>query len=473
MAVNLAELALASWLATEEAERQKEVVTCRNYYDGLQDTFLSDRLQEFLNASDEYEFSLNICRTIVDAVVERMVITGVDTTEQTDMQPLAEWANEVWAASRFDLLYEAVHEAMLRDGEYFVMVDWDIDAAQPRFVLHPRYTSSEYDGDNFGCKAHYPDDDTNQPLQSISKRWIETIDNAGKTRARLTQYFPDRVEKYQLVSGGWEPYQDEGDTSWPIPWRDASGDPLGIPWVHFRNTPDLRSELWDAIPIQKGINKTLIDLLAAADMTGFQIYVALGWIPTTDGQPLASDSSNMATVEPGVILGTTKDAGGASFQAIAPSDLRPLIDTIQSQIGWLAITTSTPESRLSFTRQIAAEGTLKEQNEGLFAKVRRRRKLADACWRDAFEIARRMANYYGGAGLSEDVAFVIQWEPVQSRDTEDERAEWQVKKDLGVPLEVIWAEMGYTFEQIQQMKETEEYQGRMALQGALMGSDAG
>lgn len=473
MAVNLAELAFASWLAKEEVERQKEVVTCRNYYDGLQDTFLTDRLKEFLNANDKYEFNLNVCRVVVDSVVERMVITGIDTTEQGDAQPLAEWGNDVWEASRLDLLYEAAHEAMLRDGEYFVMIDWDVEAAVPRFILHPRYTSSEQDGDNYGCKAHYPDDDTNQPLQSVSKRWIETLDNRGKTQHRLTQYFPDRVEKYVLVSGGWEPYQDEGDAGWPLRWVDGQGRPLGIPVIHFRNTPDLRSELWDAIPVQKGINKTLIDLLAAADMTGFQFYVALGWIPTTDGQPLAADGSNMATVSPGVLLGSTKDAGGASFQAITAADLRPLIDTIQSQIGWLAITTSTPESRLSFTRQIAAEGTLKEQNEGLFAKVRRRRKLADACWRDAFDMARKLANYYGNSGLPEEDAFVMQWEPVQTRDTEDERDEWRVKRELGVPLEVIWAEMGYTFDQIETMKKTEEYQGRMALQGALIGANEG
>lgn len=473
MAVDVADLAFLSWLAAEETERQKEVLTCRNYYDGLQDTFLSDRLQEFLNASDQYEFSLNLCRTVVDAVAERLIITGIDTTEQGDEQVLADWANVVWEKSRLDLLYESVHEGQLRDGEYFVMVDWDADNDLPRFTLHPRYTDATVDGDNYGCKAHYPDDDTNRPLELVSKRWIETIDASGKTRRRLNLYFPDRVEKYEWRGGDWQPFSDEGDGTWPIRWVDGRGVPLGIPWLHFRNTPDLRSELWDAIPVQKAINKTLIDLLASADMTGFQLFVALGWIPTSDGQPLKSDASNVATIEPGTILGTTRAAGETSFQAIPPGDLRPLIDTIQSQIGWLAIVTSTPESRLSFTRQIAAEGTLKEQNEGLFAKVRRRRKLANANWIDGFDMARKLANFYGNVGLPEDPEFIIQWEPVQARDTEDERAEWQVKKELGVPLEVIWAEMGYTYEQIEQMKQTEEFQGRMALQGALLGSDNG
>lgn len=471
MAVNLAEMAFASWLAAEETARQEAVITTRNYYEGDQDTFLTDRLKEFLNATDDNEFNLNICRTVVDAVAERMIISGVDTTESGDVQPLNEWANAVWEYNRLDLLYESAHEGVLRDGEYFVMVDWDDDAKMPRMTLHPRYTDATVGGDNFGCKAHYPDDDTNQSMLCLSKRWIEDL-GAGKTRNRMTLYYPDKIEKYEW-RGDWIAYSEEDGGQWPIPFRDISGKPLGIIGLHFRNTPDLRSELWDAIPMQKAINKALIDLLAAGDMTGFQIFVALGWIPTTDGEPLKSDSSNMATLGPGQLIGTTRTPSEASFQAVPPGDLRPLIDLMQSLIGWLAVITSTPESRLSFTRQIAAEGTLKEQNEGLFAKVRRRRKMVDATWKDAFEMARKLANVYGAAGLPDNETVFLQWEPVQSRDTEDERQEWQVKKEMGVPLETIWAEMGYSQEQIEGMKETEEYQARMTLQAALMGSEDG
>jgi len=474
MAINLAKLAFAAWQATEEQAKQKGVVQCRHYYDGEQDTYLSDRLKEFLNAKDSYEFNLNLCRTIVNAVAERLIINGLDTTEEGDAQPVAEWANAVWEASRLDLLADTVHEGALRDGEYFLMVDWDADTGLPRFTPHPRYAASTAGGDNFGCKAHYPDDDTSQPMLNASKRWIENL-GQGKTRNRLNLYFPDRVEKYELRGGGWQPFQDEGDGRWPLPWVDATGKALGIPVIHFRNTPDLRSEIWDAIPVQKAINKGLIDLLGNADLTGFQMYVALGFIPTSDGQPLKADASNMATVGPGQMFGTTRPANEASFQTVPSGDLRPLIDMIQSLIGWLAVITSTPESRLSFTRQIAAEGTLQEQNEGLFAKVRKRQRLYDAAWRDALDMARRVANVYGGAGLEEAVRFVVQWEPVQARDTEDERDEWRAKKELGVPLQQIWSEMGYSREEIEAMMETPEYQARqqmMAL-GMTAGDEAG
>lgn len=470
MAVNPAELAFAAWMAAEERARQKAVVQCRHYYDGEQDTYLTDRLKEFLNAKDSYEFNLNLCRTIVNAVGERLIINGLDTTEDGETQPVAEWANTVWDASRLDLLADTVHEGALRDGEYFLMVDWDGEKGLPRFTPHQRYADGTVDGDNFGCKAHYPDDDTSQPMLNASKRWIENLGN-GKTRSRLTLYFPNRVEKYELRGGAWQPFQDEGDGRWPLPWVDGTGKPLGIPVIHFRNTPDLRSEIWDAIPVQKAINKGLIDLLGNADLTGFQMYVALGFIPTSDGAPLKADGSNMATVGPGQMFGTTRAANEAAFQTVPSGDLRPLIDMMQSLIGWLAVITSTPESRLSFTRQIAAEGTLQEQNEGLFAKVRKRQRLFDASWRDALDMARKVGNVYGSAGLDEEPRFVVQWEEVQARDTQDQRDEWKVKRELGIPESRIWMEMGYSTQEIEMMQASPEYKARVQMMSLGLGPE--
>ena len=279
----------------------------------------------------------------------------------------------------------------------------------------------------------------------------------GKARQRMTLYYADRVEKYELVSQAPKPIQDEGDAGWPIPWVGR------IPVIHFRNTNDLRPEHWDAIPVQKGINKTLVDLLASADLTAFQIYVALGWIPTTDGKAPAENGSNWLALEPGQIIGTPKSRQDVDFKAIPGDDLRPLLDLLMTLISGLAVVSSTPESRVSFTRQIAAEGTLKEQNEGLFAKVRRRQAMFDQAWVEAFTVARLLANMFGEAGLDEAVELIGSWDPIQARDTQDERDEWRVKKELGVPVEQIWAEMGYSADQIEMMKGMDEYRARMAM----------
>lgn len=473
MAINDAELAFSSWQAAEERQRQQDVVLARQFYDGEQQTQLSARVREFLGASADAEFRLNLCRTVINVVEERIILTGVTSSEdaRSNTRPVADFAKAAFDANRLHLLASYVHEMALRDGEAFVLVDWNADIGHPRLIPHHRYTDATVHGDNFGCKAHYPDDDTSQPMLYASKRWIERL-GQGRTRNRMTLYYPDRVEKYMWAGADWVPYRDESDVDWPLPWVDEAGEPLGIPVIHFLNTPDLRSEHWDSIPVQRSINKALIDLLASADLTAFRFFVALGWVPTTDGQPPKADKSNWLNIQPGQIIGTMKP--DAKFAAVDGSDLRPLIDMIQSLIGWLSVITSTPQSRMSFTRQIAAEGTLKEQNEGLFAKIRKRQAAYDAAWSDAFDVARRLANTFGQADLDETVDFIMQWEPVQARDTADERDEWQVKAKLGVPLETIWQEMGYTSAQIQAMKQTDEYRARLAmLQMGLTEANAG
>lgn len=484
MAVNLAELAFAQWEAEQEAEIQKAIVMARNYYNGDHDTFLTERLQEFLGADENSKFNLNVCRLVVGAVEERLILTGVSSTEEKEAptatpavpgatdntvsvsvkQPMAAWADALFEANGLDVLQDVVHTGALVDGQYFVIVDWDTEKGHARFSPHYRYTDSSVEGDGFGCKAHYQDNDASKTLLYVSKRWIETTkitDGKRETRSRMTLYFPERIEKYEGVGESWRPVSDmpapgEPAEPWPIPWLDIEGKPRGIAAKHFKNTPDLRSELWDAIPLQMGINKGVIDLLAAGDMTAFQILVAIGWIPTSDGKAPAADGSNKATFQPGMIIGTTN--ADASMTAIPGADLGPLTDMIQSLIGWLAVVSSTPASRLKSGKQISSEGSLQEQNEGLFAKVRKRQNLFNAAWLECFDLALKLTNIYGNVQLPPEPTLFMQWEAIQARDTAAEREEFKMKMEMGVPRTTLWSEMGYSPEEIEQMKATPEYQ---------------
>src|SRR5690606_27027257 len=225
MPLKEAQLAFAAWQAEEEKARQQAVVTARRYHDGLQDTFMTERMKEFLNVADQYEFNLNVCRLVVDVIAERLICLGPTTDERTDGggAPVREWAEAVWEAVSGDILQESVHEGTPRDGEFFVMVDWDAAAGQVRFVPHERYTDATVGGDNFGCKAHYPDGNIDMPMLYASKRWVEDLGN-GKTRQRLNLYYAERVEKYEVLLGGQlAAVSDEGDTAWPLPWVDGAG----------------------------------------------------------------------------------------------------------------------------------------------------------------------------------------------------------------------------------------------------------
>lgn len=463
---NAAELAFAAWQAEEEKQRQRDVLLARNYYDGAHETFLTARLREFLNANADHEFNLNVARQVVDAVTERLIMLEVGTTEGDDganRTPLQLWTDAVYSANDLDIIQDTVHAKAASDGEAFVFVEWD--AGDGKVIMTPwqRYTDATLDGDGEGCKAHYPNDNGFLPMQYASKRWVERLDN-GRARNRCNLYYPDRVEKYEVTAAGFVPFRDETDAAWPLPWTDSTGQPLGIPIIHFRNGYDCRPEHWDAIPLQRAINKAVLDLLAAGDMTAFQIYAAFGFIPTTDGQPLKTDASNLAKIAPAMLIGTTRTPSEADLKAIPGASLTSIIESIESLLAWISTVTATPKSRFTFSRQIASEGSQQEANEKLFAKCRKRQAMHDRAWVKAFEMARRIANTFGSADLDAAITFTPHWEELQARDTETQYREWEVKANtLKVPLEFLWAEAGYTTEQIEAMKATDEYQQRGAL----------
>lgn len=443
IATRAVELSMLQWRTEVELEQEKAVVKARRYHDGEQAVFLNDRLRQFLTAADDVSFAMNVCRVVVEAVDERLIVKGFDAAD-----PAAQaWAQEAWQAARMDTVADDVHEQALRDGESFTIWDWDAVAGRVRCSSHPRYTSVEADGDGFGCLMAYPDDDISQPPLYAVKRWTEFVDDAGLiSQQRATFYYPDRIEKYVFVTGGWAHITDADGEPWPIPWLAKDGTPLGLPVIHFKNK-GLRSEAWDAIPLQDGVNKTLVDTLAAADTTGFRIYVARGFIPTTDGK--AYDGSNGLDIQPGQMIGTTADAGSTAFNAIDGADVGPLLDAVQKLVLFVAMVTSTPVARFMISGQVAAEGTLKEQQEPLLAKIRKRQSVFGDAWEDAMSIARRIENTFGtGAKLDESVALTTTWEPAAARAAAELQAEWTAKLAAGVPRKQVWSEMGYTPEQV-------------------------
>lgn len=446
---NLAELAFAGWQADEELTQQKNVVLVRDYYDGDQHVKLTQRQKEFLGFVDSGRFAINYCATVVNAVWERLVVAALASEDK----PFSEAAWEWWRHNRMDEAQTTVYRGAVRDGEYFVIVDLD-NELRPRFIPHPRYTDPSVGGTGFGCKAFYPDKTTSLLMQCASKRWTETVmleNGKRETRQRMTVYYPDQVRKYRQAArsgeSGWVMHRDEGDASWPLPWKDAQGRPLGIPVVHFRN-PDLKSEIWNAVPPQDAINKTAIDILATADSAGFPIRIAQGFSATTDGKVPASDGSNYLKLTPGCWIEIPADASAALLKG---SDLTPLLAALDSWIIKLAQVTDTPLNRFQLTRQVAAEGTLKQQESALLSKVRVRQVKFGNGWENALYVARRLVNTFANVRLSEDVLIEVEWKPAAIRDEKNHLETLKLKSELGVPAETLWAEMGYDAEKVAEM----------------------
>lgn len=435
------EMNYMEYLVNQMNASMSTVQLCRDYYDGEQVVFLTERMKEYLQLhNSKVTYRLNVCRTVIAALLDEMMMTGISAG---DNEAVNQWAADVYNHNALDELQAVVHEAVLRDGESFVIVDWDADAGMPRLTHNELYVSTQNGGSGYGCWMIYSEDDPSKPHAAV-KQWTETVMQTGRiqrTRQRRTVYYADRIERF-YYDAGWKEYTEDGQP-FPISLVDTRGKPLGLPVVHFRN-PNDQSEIWDVIPQQDVINKLSLDVLAVSDTAGFPSLVTFGFEPLDkDGEPLK--------LSPMQMWGTTKDAGAVDIKKIEATDVTPLVNTLTTWIGITANISATPVSRFIMTGQIASSETLKEQDKPLQRKAQRRRTLWGGAWVHVMEIARRFSNVYGAAGLDEDVKMQAEWKmEYTSESLHDMMA-------AGVPQEVIWRKLGLSNDEIEAIKETTEY----------------
>lgn len=449
------------WLATEDQERQDGYNKYRDYYEGEHDAQLTDRQRRYLQIKDDQEFNVNLCPVVVDSLAERLTVTGFMAEKGQD-EILWQW----WTDNRMDGVQKNVHTAAIRDGDGYVMVGLDNEHGRPTFTHEPAFNGTD------GVKIHYASEQR-QVAVFASKRWrieSENGDDAGYRR-RLNLYYPDRVEKYvsdqRAFEGNWVRYQEEGDNFWPIPWTDGSGQPLGVPIIHWRNQGrgyDYgRSELVDAIPVQNALNKSVIDLLSTADLMGFPLYYMLG------------DDPSALSIAPGAVIYSNKPANEVTFGKIPPSDLTPMSAIVDQFKITMAQVTRTPVSFFQISGHRPAEGTLKQEEAGLVAKAKDRQVYFGNSWEDAMMLARRLAGVYGEP-MDETITISTQWADAETRNEREHLETLKIKKEaLGIPLQRLWAEAGYDADEIAEMEESDEYAARLAMQrnAALMFSSGG
>lgn len=458
----------------KEQKRQREVIYARDFHEGVQGArFETDRIRDSLGLDydEAHEFSLNFCAAIVSAVVERIKVDGwkcakenVNLSEDERVKQEG-WIARLWRATRFKAKQADVIEGAVRDGEFFVLADYDNGDAEVRFHPHKRYTdpavmAGRTNGDGEGVRMFYRNGDTNQkPIYAV-KRWVEIADN-GKQEHRLTVFHPDRADFWRRAPLGWELERTE-------PWTNADGSPLGIPVVCFY-TPGRKPEAKRAWMTQRIVNRIVHDLLQIIEVSAFRVWLFFGWSPKDkDGKPLI--------IGPNRWIGSEKaKPTDASAQAVEASDPAPVGELLDSFIVKMAQLTDTPTSRLLTTRAIAGEGTLKQQNEPLAKKVERRMENFEQSLEDLMKIARRIETRFGIETLDVQVLIDPVWAPIESRNADEELKEAQVEKAkvetqiLKSQIDVSHAqsqrELNYTPEDIEKMKGEKAEERKASGQG--------
>jgi hypothetical protein len=449
-AINSQAQAFREWYMEQLNESVELTIQWREYDDGLHHVQLNDRTRQFLGVDANHKgWSANFCSSIIDNKAHRLNVSAFNTTnkdKKEDKQKDVLW--DWWRKNRMDRKQGIVHRASIRDGNAYVLVSFDEKANQPRFDFEPTYAGE-------GMMAYYSDERRDE-IKFVSKSWrILYGEGAGKKR-RVNLYFPDRIEKYlsndDVGWGNYQPFVDDttddvedgqlgraGVTWWTVD-RTQSSEPLGIPIVHFKFNDGGdsygTSVLTNVTPIQDAVNKSVIDLIGAADTAGFGLLVGFGGDWTT------------AKVGPGAIVSTNKSPSEADLRRLAADNLEQLIKVYQAFVMDMARVSSTPLSHFQISGQVAAEGTMKQQETALVEQIKKTQVDYGNNWEDVLKIGRRLYNTFAKGKdvvkLDEDVMIDTIWKDAESRNEKEQAETLAIKvQALGVSEEQAWTELGY------------------------------
>lgn len=414
-----------------------------DYYDGRHPLqFATSKFREaFGNLFGA--FADNWCQIVVDAPVERLKVVGFRTESGATANEDA-WS--IWQDNSLDVESVIAHTEAGKSGRAFLLVN--PNGGEPRITVE--HCSQMIVATDPG--------DRRKRLAAL-KRWL-----GDDGFVYVTVYLPDVVLKYESK----ERVDVRAQAVSRIEWVPRTGDgpaevrnPLGVvPVIPIENKPGLlgvaHSDLDPAIPLQNAVNKLCSDMIVASEYGAFPQRVVTGVEVPKDpetGAPLAAVELKAAMSR----LWSFKPAD-ANVTSLAPADLGNFVKAIELFIQHLAAQTRTPPHYLLASMVNASGDALSVAEAGLVAKCRAKSLFFSDSWEEAIALALTAT---GDETSTADCEAI--WANPE-RITQGALVDAAVKKKtLGVPLPVIWLELGYTPEQIADMEAVEKSAAEAAL----------
>lgn len=438
----------------EHTSRVNAYDEIEKWIDGRQQVHLSARMRQFLTDAGipDTEFSDNYLDLVVSALTDRLRVAGFSAPGEkaeprTDAEglpipdapgPLAQYAADTWSANRGDSLQIAVHDTAVALGDAYVIVEWDALAGRPALHFNdPRLVRMHRDPAN-----------TSEVLFA-SKAWVVSLGDGKATRLNL--YYPERIERYisngEIVRGAWRPFQEDG-TSAVVPWTmDGSpdGEPIGIAVVQFSNdrrgnATYGRTEVHNAIPLQRAMNKALVDMLRVSDAQGWPQRYATG-VATSDAD-LNADPGSVWEIESDL-------AKVGQLEASDPAGIISLLNKLQEDV---ATVTRTPQHLVRITGAFPSGESIKTAEAPLVKKAQKRQTSFGNGHEDVMLLAARLGVANGA--LAGDVplsGYTCEWEDAESRPAELDHIS-AINSKQGISRRQRWREYGYTDEEIARME---------------------
>jgi hypothetical protein len=373
-------------------------------------------------------FADNWCEIVVDAPVERLQVIGFRTGGQPEADTDA-W--DIWQDNALDVNSVIAHTEAGKCGTCYLLVD--PNGGEPLITVeHPEQVIVATDPGNRLNRL------------AALKRWA---DEDGRLLA--TVYLPDHIFKFEAAAS---PYVIGQRVEWK-PRTDSQGgsNSLGVvPVIPMDNNPSLLlpgvPDLKPAMPIQNAINKLCTDMIVASEFGAFRQRVLTGVEIPRDpetGRPLGRSEIVAAMSRL-----WTFESENAKVYDLNPTDLGNFVKAIEMFKADLAAQTRTPPHYLLGQVVNASGDALKVAEAGLVSKCRKKILFYSDPWEAAMALALQAS---GRTDI--DAADVQSLWANPERITLAELVDASVKKrTLGIPLEELWLELGYTPAQIEDMK---------------------
>jgi len=377
-------------------------------------------------------FADNLCSGVVDAVADRLIVTGFSIESGPESAANDVWA--IWTANRMDHRAGEVHSEALTAGDAYVII-WPDQDGNP--TIYPQ--------DAANVTVRY-DLETPGRLLWAAKVWL-----ADDKYYRLNLYYPDRIEKYITrstseaglpeSSNGFVPFEVPGE-AWPL-----QHDYGRVPVFHFANNARLgrfgRSELTDVVPLQDALNKAIADMLVAMEFVALPQRWATGLeveIDEATGKP-------RAPFVPGVDRIWSVASEETRFGQFDPADLGQFLSVQEGFRKEIATVSRTPLHFIIPPSSQWPSGEALKSAEGAFLKkVRDLQVVFGNVWEDVMRFALRVAG-------RPDAVLSCQWEDPTPRNDLDRANVAVLKAQVGVPERQLWREFGYSEQEIERMME--------------------
>lgn len=438
------------------ADRRSELQRYDDYYRGSQGLrFASTKFREAFGKTFEH-YAENYCGLVVDAVEERLNVTGFRMGSKAAAEKADDDAWRIWQDNGLDAWSQIAHvESLVKGVSYVLVSPFEDDRVAGR---SPQITIE----DALEAIVEYAPGSRRRIV--AMKRWRDDVDE----REYATLYFPDRIEKWQSEKKTVTLWANQHGRSYgeKVSWvrRAVPGEPWPLPHslevvpiVPLINRPRLtgegESEIASVIPLQDAINKLAIDMLVAAEYGAFKQRWATGIEVPKD--PVTG--KDLEPWKPGADHFMSTAATDAKFGQLDATELEPYVKAMDQKVQAIASSTRTPYHYfLRQGGQPPSGESLKSSETGLVAKARRKHRHLGEGW----EEIERLAFKALGDSRAEILDSETIWANPESL-TEAQHVDALMKlRTIGVPDEQLWEDAGYTPTQIARFKQMRVEQPR-------------